>query len=131
MASSCSGQSDDKWLDILQELEAPPLPVKVTSSSRSTQHTNNTFPCSPKRNNLHQPIAIAPTSHNHYSYHHNKVQFSHSLPLQHVNFQQPLSAALLSNTNDLELNYKSEKNNILKQHNERARQQDTNDFIQV
>ncbi|KAF7270313.1 hypothetical protein GWI33_016714 [Rhynchophorus ferrugineus] len=130
MATSSSGQSDEKWLDILQELDAPPLPVKSTNGGRSSQHSNNTFPCSPKRNNYHQPIAIAPTSHNHYSYHHNKVQFSHSLPLQHVNFQQPLSAALLSNTNDLEMNYKSEKNNLLKQQNERSKQ-DPNDFIQI
>lgn len=65
---------------------------------------------------------------------HNKIQFSNSLPLQHVNFQQPLSAALHGNTSDVDLSrdvYKPEKNNILKQHNERIRQQENNDYLQV
>ncbi|XP_030745763.1 signal-induced proliferation-associated 1-like protein 1 isoform X1 [Sitophilus oryzae] len=133
MTSSSSGQSgDDKWIDFLQEFEAPPLPAKVTGSVRTPQHTNNTFPSSPKRNNYNpQPIPMAPTSHNHYTVHHSRVQFSNSLPLQHVNFQQPMTAALHSNTSDLDLSHRSEKNNIVKQHNERIRQQEGNEFVQI
>lgn len=51
-----------------------------------------------------------------------------------MNFQQPLSAALHGNTSDSDLSregYKPEKNNILKQHNERMRQQETNEYLQV
>lgn len=64
---------------------------------------------------------------------HNKVQFSNSLPIQHINYQQPLSAALHSNTSELDLSsdhHKSEKNNIVKQYNERVRQHE-NDYLQV
>ncbi|CAG9762814.1 unnamed protein product [Ceutorhynchus assimilis] len=116
--------NDDKWYEIVQDFEPPPIPSKSSSS-----RTNNTFPCSPKRNNNHhQPIQVAPSSHNHYTVQHNKVQFSNSLPLQHSNYQQPLSAALHSNTSDVLI---TEKNNILKQQNERLRQQENNDYLQI
>ncbi|KAL1509707.1 hypothetical protein ABEB36_004404 [Hypothenemus hampei] len=135
LTSSSSGHSnDDKWYEIIQDIEPPPIPTKTSNGSRTPQHSNNTFPCSPKRVNHHQSIPVAPTSHNHYSMQHNKIHFSNSLPLQHVNFQQPLSAALHGNTSDLDLTrdvYKSEKNNILKQHNERTRQHENNDYLQV
>ncbi|XP_048517129.1 signal-induced proliferation-associated 1-like protein 1 isoform X1 [Dendroctonus ponderosae] len=132
-SSSAQFNEDKKWYELLQDFEPPPIPSK-SSNSRTSQHTNNTFPCSPKRLNHHQSIQVAPTSHNHYTVQHNKVQFSSSLPLQHMNFQQPLSAALHGNTSDSDLSrdgYKPEKNNILKQHNERMRQQETNDYLQV
>ncbi|XP_066154442.1 signal-induced proliferation-associated 1-like protein 1 isoform X4 [Euwallacea fornicatus] len=135
MTSSSSGHSnDDKWYEIIQDLEPPPVPTKSSSSRSTPQHTNNTFPCSPKRINHHQNIQVAPTSHNHYTVQHNKIHFSNSLPIQHVNYQQPLSAALHGNTSDLDLTrdvYHSEKNNIVKQHNERMRQQDNHDYLQV
>ncbi|XP_050303097.1 signal-induced proliferation-associated 1-like protein 1 isoform X1 [Anthonomus grandis grandis] len=132
--SSSAYSSDDKWYEIMQDLEPPPVPTKPCNP-RTPQHSNNTFPCSPKRSNHHQTIVqLPPTSHNHYTVQHNKIHFTNSLPLQHVNFQQPLSAALHGNNSELDLTreiYKSEKNNIMKQHNERLRQQDNADYLQV
>lgn len=126
MTSSSSGHSgDDKWYD-LQELDPPPVPQKnnyhISRSSSSTHtNSNNTFPCSPKRNNSYQLSHHQP--HNHYTVQHNKLHVSNSLPLQHVNVSQPLSAVLHSNIGDIDVCYKMEKNNILKQHNERLRQE--------
>lgn len=101
---------------------------------KSVYKTLNTFPTPSKRNNGQNGTHVAPKgsvsnqgsnlqlsqSHNHFPHvQHNKVHASHSLPLQHVNYTQPLSAALHSNT-DYE-SYKFDKNNLLKQHNERQR----------
>jgi signal-induced proliferation-associated 1 like protein 1 len=112
MTSSSSGHSsDDKWYDVLQELEPPPVPQKTPSRS------NNTFPSTPKRNNQLSQLQVS-QSHNHFGpqpIHHNKVQISHSLPLQHVNYSQPLTAVVHNNTNDYEMAYKLEKNNVVKQ----------------
>ncbi|KAJ3658284.1 hypothetical protein Zmor_010032 [Zophobas morio] len=109
MTSSSSGHSsDDKWYDVLQELEPPPVPQKTPSRS------NNTFPSTPKRNNQMTQLQVS-QSHNHFGpqpIHHNKVQISHSLPLQHVNYSQPMTAVVHSSTNDYELAYKLEKNNM-------------------
>lgn len=134
------------------EFVPPPIPTKSSSSRSTPLHTNNTFPCSPKRVNEHQvkhsvyshfedlksicnfqSHSVSQASHNHYTVQHNKVQFSNSLPIQHMNYQQPLSAALHSNTSELDLSsdhHKSEKNNIVKQYNERVRQHE-NDYLQV
>ncbi|ENN78428.1 hypothetical protein YQE_05105, partial [Dendroctonus ponderosae] len=168
-SSNSSGYGTGKYFDEFLEcsvqrrqkmdFEPPPIPSK-SSNSRTSQHTNNTFPCSPKRLNHHQFSSSLPLQHmnfqqplsaalhgntsdsdlsrdgykpeknnilkqhNERMLQHNKVQFSSSLPLQHMNFQQPLSAALHGNTNDSDLSrdgYKPEKNNILKQRNERMR----------
>lgn len=89
-------------------------------------HPNNTFPSTPKRNNTH-PASQMQQPHNHYTIQHNKIQVSNSLPLQHINVSQPLSAALHTNTSELDLCYKMEKNNIIKQQNERMRQE--NDYV--
>ncbi|KAJ8946477.1 hypothetical protein NQ318_004523, partial [Aromia moschata] len=127
LTSSSSGHSsDDKWYDILQELDPPPIPVKSSQHGPRGHHSNNTFPSTPKRNNSHQMTQMQTSSHNHYTIQHNKIQVSNSLPLQHVNVSQPLSAALHANTNDLDF-YKMEKNNIIKQQNERLRQE--NDYV--
>ncbi|KYB27859.1 Signal-induced proliferation-associated 1-like protein 2 [Tribolium castaneum] len=115
LTSSSSGHSgDDKWYDVLQELEVPPVPQKTPS------RTNNTFP-TPKRTNQIQ------VSHNHFGpqqIHHSKVQISHSLPLQHVNYSQPLTAVVHNNT-DYE-SYNKEKNNVKQQSDYVMRQ--LNDF---
>lgn len=95
MTSSSSGHSsDEKWYDVLQELDPPP-PVPQKNATRA----NNTFPSTPKR------------THNHYNpqaIQHNKIQVSHSLPLQHMNYSQPLTAAIHNNDYDVN-NYKSDK----------------------
>ncbi|CAG9820298.1 unnamed protein product [Phaedon cochleariae] len=124
--SSVHSGEGDKWYDILQDFEAPFVPLKThqhssTSSSSSctnVRHVNNTFPGTPKRNDVHQ----AGHGHHHYTIQHNKVQMSNSLPLQHVDVSQPLSAVVHNNANELEL-YKRHKNNIIKQHNDRLRQE--------
>ncbi|KAJ8969295.1 hypothetical protein NQ314_001834 [Rhamnusium bicolor] len=127
LTSSSSGHSsDDKWYDIIQELDPPPIPTKSNQHTSRAHHSNNTFPSTPKRNNSHQ-ISQMQAAHNHYTIQHNKIQVSNSLPLQHVNVSQPLSAALHTNTSDLDLCYKMEKNNIVKQQNERLRQE--NDYV--
>ncbi|KAG5878415.1 hypothetical protein JTB14_002499 [Gonioctena quinquepunctata] len=115
LTSSSSGHSgDDKWYE---EFEAPPIPVKNHLSS--THHGNSTFPTPTKqRNNIHQ----MQSHNNHYSIQHNKLQISNSLPLQHVDVSQPLSAVIHNNTAELDL-YKRQKNNKIKQHNERLRQE--------
>lgn len=118
LTSSSSGHSsDDKWYDVFQDMEPPPLPQK--------SRNHNTFPTTPKRTNTggHQQMQMS-QSHNHFGPQiHNKVQVSHSLPLQHVNYSQPLSAALPNNnTSDYELSYKLEKNNVVKQQNQERRQ---------
>ncbi|VEN52746.1 unnamed protein product [Callosobruchus maculatus] len=121
LTSSSSGHSgDDKWYDRLQELDPPPVPVKGQHASRNV-HANNTFPSTPKRNNSYHVSQIQ-SNHGHYGVGHGKIHVSNSLPLQHVNVSQPLVAAIHNNMNDLDLGYKLEKNNILKQHNERLRQ---------
>lgn len=128
LTSSSSGHSsDDKWYDILQELDPPPVPMKNNQHSSRTLHPNNTFPSTPKRNNSHQMPQMQQPPHNHYTIQHNKIQISNSLPLQHINVSQPLSAALHTNTSELDLCYKMEKNNIIKQQNERMRQE--NEYI--
>ncbi|CAH1103721.1 unnamed protein product [Psylliodes chrysocephalus] len=125
LTSSSSGHSDDKWYDFLQEFEAPPIPHKTTQQQQQQQqhvsrlhHTNNTFPNTPKRNNSHLQVP----QNNQYPIQHNKIHLSNSLPLQHVSMSQPLTAALHNSTNDMDV-YKSEKNNLIKQHNERLRQE--------
>nr|CAH7717010.1 unnamed protein product [Callosobruchus chinensis] len=121
LTSSSSGHSgDDKWYDRLHELDPPPVPVKSQHASRNL-HTNNTFPSTPKRNNSYHVSQIQ-SNHGHYGVGHGKIHVSNSLPLQHVNVSQPLVAAIHNNMNDLDLGYKLEKNNIVKQHNERLRQ---------
>lgn len=133
LTSSSSGHSsDDKWYEMHQELEsstqqAPPIPSKLIH--HTGRSNNNTFPSLPKRNNnnnSHQTPSQQQIGHNHYTMqqiHHNKIQISNSLPLQHVNYSQPLST-----TNDLDLCYKMEKNNIVKQQNEQRIRQE-NDYI--
>lgn len=134
MTSSSSGQSgDDRWYESFQDLEvAPPLPSKVANQV-STSRTNNTYPSTPKRNNTnaHQisGIQVSSQGHNHYGPHavqHSKIQVSHSLPLQHVNYSAPLTATLHNNTSDYELSAYKDKNNLLKQQNDRMRQE--NDY---
>lgn len=102
----------------------PPLPLKSSLQSRPN-HANNTYPSTPKRNNLHQISHLQVSqSHNHFgpqNAQHSKIQVSHSLPLQHANYSTPLTAALHNNTYDYETNYKLDKNNLLKQ--ERLRQE--------
>ncbi|CAH0561452.1 unnamed protein product [Brassicogethes aeneus] len=116
LTSSLSGLSnDDKWYDILQELDPPPKSGHQMQNSRT-----NTFPSTPKRNNNQHQISqhSVAQNHNHYtvqSLHHNKVQASNSLPLQQFgNYSQPLSF------HNEELVY---KNNIVKQQTERLRQE--------
>ncbi|KAK5643181.1 hypothetical protein RI129_007026 [Pyrocoelia pectoralis] len=135
MTSSSSGHSDDRWYEFIQEnldLEMgipPPLPVKSsqTSTNRSNQ-SNNTYPSTPKRNNIHQISHLQVSqSHNHFgpqNMQHTKIQVSHSLPLQHANYSTPLTAALHNSTYDYEMSYKMDKNNLLKQENDRIRQSD-------
>lgn len=126
LTSSSSGHSsDDKWYDILQELEVP--------SKNGQQHTSrsshtNTFPSTPKRNNNSHQISQVQVgqNHNHYSTiqpqpaHHNKIQVSNSLPLQHFSYSQPLT---FPNSSTDDLAYKLEKNNLIKQQNDRLRQE--------
>ncbi|ERL95293.1 hypothetical protein D910_12559, partial [Dendroctonus ponderosae] len=62
-SSNSSGYGTGKYFDEFLEcsvqrrqkmdFEPPPIPSK-SSNSRTSQHTNNTFPCSPKRLNHHQ-----------------------------------------------------------------------------
>ncbi|CAG9861015.1 unnamed protein product [Phyllotreta striolata] len=123
LTSSSSGHSDDKWYDLLQEFEAPPVPHKTNHQQHVSRfhHANNTFPSTPKRNNSHQAVHLHVPQTNHYApQQHNKLHASNSLPLQNLNASQPLTAALHNSTTDMEI-YKSEKNNLLKQHNERLR----------
>ncbi|XP_022913514.2 signal-induced proliferation-associated 1-like protein 2 isoform X1 [Onthophagus taurus] len=111
MTSSSSGHSnDDPWYDTYED----PLVSKRI-------HSNNTYPSTPKKNVWNSHIQMS-QSHNHFpqQIQHNKVQASHSLPLQHINFQQPLTATI-HNIGDIEVPYKLDKNNIIKQHNERLR----------
>ncbi|KAF2904200.1 hypothetical protein ILUMI_01976 [Ignelater luminosus] len=133
MTSSSSGHSDDRWYEFIQEnldLEMgipPPLPVKSGHSAiNRSNHSNNTYPSTPKRNNAHQISHLQISqSHNHFgpqNIQHSKIQVSHSLPLQHANYSTPLTAVLHNNTYDYETNYKIDKNNLLKQENERLRQ---------
>ncbi|XP_060532033.1 signal-induced proliferation-associated 1-like protein 1 [Cylas formicarius] len=124
-----SSSNDDKWCEFFQDFDVPPIPSKPTSYGVRNHHPNNTFPCSPKRNNTLPMNQPPPTAHHHYTVQHNKIQFSNSLPLQHVNFQQPLTAALHTNTSEMDLSYKSEKNNLLKHHNDKQRQE--SDYIQA
>ncbi|XP_057663499.1 signal-induced proliferation-associated 1-like protein 1 isoform X6 [Diorhabda carinulata] len=121
LTSSSSGHSDDKWYDILQEFEAPPIPIKMNQHVSRLHHTNNTFPSTPKRSNSHQNTLLQTHQNNQYSVQHNKIHISNSLPLQHVNTSQTLTTAIHSNT-DMDI-YKMEKNNLIKQHNERLRQE--------
>lgn len=130
MTSSSSGHSgDERWYEEgFQDLEvAPPLPTKMATRSN---HSNNTYPSTPKRNNVHQISQMqVSTPHNHYgtqNIQHSKIQVSHSLPLQHVNYSTPLTATLHNNTSDYDLSY-SDKNNLLKQQNDRLRQE--NDYM--
>ncbi|XP_056642404.1 signal-induced proliferation-associated 1-like protein 1 isoform X5 [Diorhabda sublineata] len=121
LTSSSSGHSDDKWYDILQEFEAPPIPIKMNQHVSRLHHTNNTFPSTPKRSNSHQNTLLQTHQNNQYSVQHNKIHISNSLPLQHVNTSQSLTTAIHSNT-EMDI-YKMEKNNLIKQHNERLRQE--------
>ncbi|XP_017773762.1 PREDICTED: signal-induced proliferation-associated 1-like protein 2 isoform X2 [Nicrophorus vespilloides] len=110
LTSSSSGHSnDDQWYsDMIQEnLDHEP------SKPHKSSHSNNTYPCTPKRN--HIPMS---QSHNHFSQsmQHGKIQLSHSLPLQHQNYNQPLSTVHQQNMNDYSL--KLDKNNINKQQND-------------
>uniref|UniRef100_A0A6P7F0V2 Signal-induced proliferation-associated 1-like protein 1 isoform X6 n=1 Tax=Diabrotica virgifera virgifera TaxID=50390 RepID=A0A6P7F0V2_DIAVI len=122
LTSSSSGHSDDKWYDFLHEFEAPPVPLKVSQHVSRIHHANNTFPSTPKRNNSHQNSYLQVPQNNQFSIQHNKVHISNSVPLQHINMSQPLTASIHSSTNDMDV-YKSEKNNLIKQHNERLRQE--------
>ncbi|XP_031341496.1 signal-induced proliferation-associated 1-like protein 1 isoform X1 [Photinus pyralis] len=133
MTSSSSGHSDDRWYEFIQEnldLEMgipPPLPVKSTQNR--PHQSNNTYPSTPKRNNIHQIAHLQISqSHNHFgpqNLQHTKIQVSHSLPLQHANYSTPLTAALHNSTYDYEMNYKMDKNNLLKQENDRRMRQET------
>lgn len=48
---------------------------------------------------------------------------SHSLPLQHGNYSAPLSVSLHNNSSDYDVSSYKDKNNLVKQQNERARQE--------
>lgn len=130
MTSSSSGHSgDERWYEVFQDLEiAPPLPSKMANHI-PTSRSNNTYPATPKRNNIHQisGIQVSSTqSHNHYTplnVQHSKIQVSHSLPLQHVNYSTPLTATLHNNCSDYELTSYKDKNNLVKQQNDRMRQE--------
>ncbi|GJQ65090.1 hypothetical protein Trydic_g7238 [Trypoxylus dichotomus] len=122
MTSSSSGHSnEDRWYELLHE---PFEDTKLNHPIRP--HCNNTYPSTPKRNNGQITQLQVSQSHNHFpqQIQHNKIQISTSLPLQqHVNYSQPLTATI-HNTNDFEIPYKLERNNVSKQQNERSRQDD-------
>ncbi|KAF5292531.1 hypothetical protein FQR65_LT01677 [Abscondita terminalis] len=139
MTSSSSGHSDDRWYEFIQEnfdlemgIPPPPLPIKPSlSSTKLSSQSNNTYPSTPKRNNAHQiPHLQISQSHNHFgpqNLQHTKIQVSHSLPLQHANYSTPLTAALHNSTYDYDLNFKIDKNNLLKQENDRLREKSRQD----
>jgi len=52
--SSSGHPNDDKWYEMPNDFVPPPIPTKSSSSRSTPLHTNNTFPCSPKRVNEHQ-----------------------------------------------------------------------------
>ncbi|KAK9870928.1 hypothetical protein WA026_009890 [Henosepilachna vigintioctopunctata] len=122
-SSSSANSAEDKWYDVVHDYDPPPIPTK---SNHRNIHANNTFPSTPKRNNHHLQTSQLQLSqsHNHFvqpSVQHSKVQVSHSLPLQHVNFSQPLSTPSIATLNNIDYDL-GFKNNILKQQNEKSRQ---------
>lgn len=123
ITSSSSGQSVNEIFTETIDRQLgipPPLPNKGAGYSSRGNHSN-THPSTPKRNNIHQISQLQVSqSHNHFGVQnaqHNKVQVSHSLPLQHVNYSIPLTASK-HNSADF---YKLDKNNLLKQQNDHLR----------
>ncbi|KAL3266358.1 hypothetical protein HHI36_010535 [Cryptolaemus montrouzieri] len=121
-SSSSANSAEDKWYDVVHDYDPPPIPTK---SNHRTIHANNTFPSTPKRNNHHLQTSQLQLSqsHNHFvqpPIQHSKVQVSHSLPLQHVNFSQPLSTTSISTLNNIDYDL-GFKNNILKQQNDKSK----------
>lgn len=92
MTTSTSCQSgDERWYDILQDLDvAPPLPSKM-AAAHARSNNNNTYPSTPKRGNLHQISAVQvsqTTQHNHYpaqNIQHSKIQVRGSQVLEKKN----------------------------------------------
>ena len=125
--SSSGYSNDDAWYEISHEILGDPVIPALPSKNNHIQrnHSNNTYPSTPKRSNMQQISQLhVSQSHNHFiqPIQHSKIQVSHSLPLQqHINFTiQPLTATI-HNTNDYEI-HKIDKNNIVKQQNDRTRQ---------
>lgn len=122
LTSSSSGNSgDDRWYEVIPDTNdlPPPLPNKTGGHSI---RSSNTYPSN--RNNKHQTSQVQVTTHKHYNSQpsqHSKIQISNSLPLHHSNYTL---TAVVSNNIDYESNYKTDKNNIIKQ-----QRQETADYI--
>lgn len=123
-SSSSGGLSDDRWYDSLHEqldLDVPVLPLKKSGSGVVLNGGGT-----PKR------VGGSSAGHSYaQNVQHGKLQVSHSLPLQHVNFSQPMTATISHSSTDYKLNDKSLSKHHHDKHDYRSKGSDYTSITQL